>query len=56
MYKLLVADDEDLDRKLVRLMLEGNTQFEIIGKGRTCGCEPGKGVGTGSNSDGYQDA
>ena len=34
MYKLLVADDEDLDRKLVRLMLEGNTQFEIIGEAK----------------------
>lgn len=32
MYKLLIVDDEELDRKLVRLMLEGETQFEIVGE------------------------
>lgn len=31
MYKLFVVDDEELDRKLVKLMLEGNCQFKIVG-------------------------
>jgi two-component system response regulator YesN len=32
MYKLFVVDDEELDRKLVKLMLEGNCQFKIVGE------------------------
>jgi two-component system response regulator YesN len=32
MYKLLIVDDEELDRQLVRLMLADHNQFEIVGE------------------------